>query len=208
MTVELVIGKNRAHAGGASKMKVQISDIERELKTIASELMVQYDEFIKSPEFQELQRQEEPIDVDALGDYELDEYDYEMIDAMDMEGDQEGMAGSGSAPTFPDIVLPANEDKDVVCDEKPSKDVSECAWASLCEQDTTFLLRLTETLGIYTEGESQTVKDVIAELSNDKEDPYWKILDSINTLVEEKGIAAYILPLLTQYVGSSRCRGR
>ena len=201
MTVELVIGKNRAHAGGASKMKVQISDIERELKTIASELMVQYDEFIKSPEFQELQKQEEPIDVDALGDYELDEYDYEMIDAMETEG---------GAPTFPDIVLPENEDedKDVVCDGKPSKDVSECVWASLCEQDTTFLLRLTETLGIYTEGESQTVKDVIAELSNDKEDPYWRIMDSVNTLVEEKGIAAYILPLLTQYVGSSRCRGR
>jgi hypothetical protein len=208
MTVELVIRKNRAHAG-ASKMKVQISDIERELKTIASELMVQYDEFIKSPEFQELQRQEEPIDVDALGDYELDEYDYEMIDAMDnVEGDQEGMVEKGSGPTFPDIVLSANEDKVTVCDEKPSGDISDCAWASLCEQDTTFLLRLTETLGIYTEGECQTVKDVIAELSNDKEDPYWKILDSINTLVEEKGIAAYILPLLTQYVGSSRARGR
>ena len=199
MTVELVIGKNKAHAGASSKMKVQISDIERELKTIASELMVQYDEFIKSPEFQELQKQEEPIDVDALGDYELDEYDYEMIDAMETEG---------GAPTFPDIVLPANEDKGAICDEKPSQDVSECAWACLCEQDTTFLLRLTETLGIYTEGESQTVKDVIAELSNDKEDPYWRIMDSVNTLVEEKGIAAYILPLLTQYVGSSRCRGQ
>ena len=208
MTVELVIGKNRSHGGASGKMKVQISDIERELKTIASELMVQYDEFIKSPEFQELQRQEEPIDVDALGDYELDEYDYEMIDAMETECDQEGMVGSGGAPTFPDVVLPANEDKDVVCEEKPSEDVSECAWASLCEQDTTFLLRLTETLGIYTEGESQTVKDVIAELSNDKEDPYWRIMDSVNTLVEEKGIAAYILPLLTQYVGSSRARGR
>ena len=208
MTVELVIGKNRSHGGASGKMKVQISDIERELKTIASELMVQYDEFIKSPEFQELQKQEEPIDVDALGDYELDEYDYEMIDAMETECDQEGMVGSGGAPTFPDVVLPANEDKDVVCEEKPSEDVSECAWASLCEQDTTFLLRLTETLGIYTEGESQTVKDVIAELSNDKEDPYWRIMDSVNTLVEEKGIAAYILPLLTQYVGSSRARGR
>ena len=208
MTVELVIGKNRSHGGASGKMKVQISDIERELKTIASELMVQYDEFIKSPEFQELQKQEEPIDVDALGDYELDEYDYEMIDAVETECDQGGMVGSGGAPTFPDVVLPANEDKDVVCEEKPSEDVSECAWASLCEQDTTFLLRLTETLGIYTEGESQTVKDVIAELSNDKEDPYWRIMDSVNTLVEEKGIAAYILPLLTQYVGSSRARGR